>query len=102
MNILNVALWVDDTRPMPNSFNCHASNYEEAIKILSTGKVTRISLDYDLGLGPTGLEIAEWIEKQAIAGTLPKIRCSVHSHSIDGKVKIKAVLRNACKAWNAG
>ena len=54
---------------------------DEAIKLLETGRVASISLDNDLGLdaGNEGFRVADYIEKQAAMGKLPRLRWRIHS-----------------------
>lgn len=95
-----IYLWLDDVRPMPEHYTHWAKTYQEAIDLLLTGKVVEISLDHDLGdYQKTGYDVAKWIEEQAHAGLLEKIRCKVHSMNPVGKENIKAALRNAYHAW---
>lgn len=94
-----ISVWLDDERPMPVGYTHWAKTGEEAIELLKTGQVTCISLDHDLGLGITGYDVAKWIEQEAIQGTLPLIRCRVHTQNPVGKANIKMALRNAVIAW---
>jgi len=45
-----IKLWHDDVRPPPEDDWHWARTNEEAIALLSTGQVTVVSLDHDLGL----------------------------------------------------
>lgn len=93
-------MWLDDERPMPSGYTHHVKTANEAIELLKTGKVVTCSLDHDLGDGNgTGYDVAKWIEQQAHAGMLPKIRCKVHSQNPAGARNIKLALQSAYKAW---
>lgn len=58
-------LYVDDIRIAPEGW-MQAWNAKEALSFLSTGVVTELSLDHDLGgLQPTGYDIMRWIEEES-------------------------------------
>ena len=95
------ALWLDDERPMPSDFTHHAKTADEAIALLKTLKFDRISLDHDLGLGMgTGYDVACFIEEEALAGRLEKMKMSLHTQNPVGKDKMRAALRNAHRSWH--
>jgi len=85
---------------MPEGYDIHAYTAAEAIKLLESGKVTRISLDHDLA-DPIrdGYEVACWIEAHAYDGTLPKLKWSLHSANPVGVSRMKAALEQANKWW---
>lgn len=97
----DICLWLDDERPMPEGYTHHAKTAQEAIALLETGNVIIMSLDHDLGDGPTGYEVAKYIEENAINDKLNPIHFRVHSQNAVGKQNIKLALQNALKAWNA-
>lgn len=97
-------VWLDDERPAPPGW-VHVKTANEAISLLRTGKVERISLDHDLGetegwadVG-NGYQVACWIEEAASNGSLSEVSCSVHSANPVGREKMKAALRKAYEAW---
>lgn len=106
-------LWIDDIRPMPDSFDIWVKNADEAIKILKSGVVTHVSFDHDLGDiketdGPivlwneyekTGYDIATWVERQAYLGVIPPFTYEVHSANPVGAERIKRSMQNAIKYW---
>lgn len=93
-------VWLDDERPMPAGFTHHAKTAQEAIDLLATGQVKRISLDHDLGHAQqTGYDVARWIEQQAYAGTLAEIGLGVHTQNPVGRKNICAALQNAKRFW---
>jgi hypothetical protein len=95
-----IRLWLDDVRAMPPRYTHWAKTASQAIKLLETGKVTECSLDHDLGNQvETGYDVAKWIEYHAHDGTLPKIRCKVHSQNVVGAKNIKMALQSAYRAW---
>jgi hypothetical protein len=93
-------IWLDDERSMPPTFDVHCKTANEAIELLKSGEVTKISLDHDLGQGcKTGYEVAKFIEESAYNGTLDKIRLAVHSQNPVGKERIRQALCNAQRYW---
>lgn len=63
----------------------------DAIDLLSTGIVTEISLDHDLGLEhlwQTGYEVLKWIEQQV--HTNPGFKCPIiHIHTANPSAALK-------------
>jgi hypothetical protein len=100
-------VWLDDLRDMPFDFDHHARTAAEAIQLLATGAVQRISLDHDLGDegNGTGYEVAKWIEAKAFAWSqgdengLPPLEWSIHSQNPVGLKNITQALRNADRFW---
>ncbi len=92
-------IWLDDERAMPDGFNTHVKTAEEAIELIKSGIVQKISLDHDLGTESTGLTVANFIEEQAFHGKLKPINCFVHSQNIVGAKNIKMALENAKRFW---
>jgi hypothetical protein len=92
-------VWLDDERPMPDNYNIHVKTADEAIALLKTGKVESMSLDHDLGEGKTGYDVAKWIEENAVAGKLSKIKLKVHTQNPVGRKNICAALQTAGKLW---
>ena len=97
----SIIMWLDDERPMPGGYTHHVKTADQAIELLKTGKVITCSLDHDLGsdYNGTGYDVAKWIEEQAHAGTLAKVRCRVHSHNPAGAKNMKLALQSAYRAW---
>ena len=96
-------LWLDDERPVPDERWQLVRTAEECIEILKEGKVERVSLDHDLGVGyNTGYKVACFIEEAAHDGTLkPLERMYVHSANPVGKARMRQALNNAYKIWKA-
>ena len=94
-------LWLDDERPVPDDRWTLVRTSEECIELLKTGKVERLSLDHDLGVGySTGYKVACFIEEAAFHGTLKPIsRMYVHSANPVGKARMRQALHNANKIW---
>ncbi len=95
-------LWLDDTRPMPDGFDVHARNYEEAIAYLDTGKITCISFDFVLSkhVGvATGLDVARYILEKAKVHKIPFMAWAVHSDSWWGREKITQVMQETDNNW---
>jgi hypothetical protein len=97
----SIFLWLDDERPIPNGYTHHCKTAKEAIELLKTGRVVRISLDHDLGMyyNGTGYDVAKFIEEGAINGTLKELGLAVHTQNPVGRKNICAALQNAKKAW---
>ena len=94
-------LWLDDVRLVPDDSWTHTVTAEQCIELLSTGKVTRISLDHDLGCGrATGYVVACWIEAHAADGTLPRLGMGIHSQNPVGRDRMAAALRKAKQHWD--
>jgi hypothetical protein len=100
-------IWLDDLRTMPSGFDYHARTATEAIRLLETGTVRRISLDHDLGddANGTGYEVAKWIEARAFAWSqgaetgLPPLDWAIHSQNPVGLGNMTQALRNADRFW---
>lgn len=107
-------IWLDDERdPRDQYVQQHfgakgnevwVKTAQEAIQLLSTGKVASISLDHDLGPGAgpgsgDGMVVAKWIEEQAFLGTLAPIQWSVHSQNPVGRQNILMAMQNANQYW---
>lgn len=94
-------VWLDDERKMPEGYTVHVKTAHDAIDLLKTGTVEKISLDHDLGdeYSNTGYDVAKWIEEAAHNGTLKQIRVTCHSQNPVGKQRINAALQNAVKFW---
>lgn len=96
-------VYVDDNRvpECTHNWDVIARNFYAARFLILTGKVTNISLDWELQPGDagTGMELAELILKGAQDGTIPRMGWYVHTgHSGWGK-KMRQVLHEADKAW---
>jgi hypothetical protein len=88
-------VYLDDERPTPPGWT-RAYTSHEAIALLSTGQVTIISLDHDLGPpeAGTGYDVCLWLEEQVILNgfTPPEVR--IHSANPVGRQR----MQNAVKA----
>ena len=56
-------LYVDDVRTPEDNTWVIARNYWDAIHILKNCEVAVLSLDHDLGDGPTGYDIIRWLDE---------------------------------------
>ena len=106
-------LWLDDVRPCPFVGNWQvATNYAEAVDILSKYDVIRCSLDHDLAwehydqsvarneyLEKTGLDVVRWM---AESGRWPATAPIVHSHNPVGARRMAEILADhyCCPAEN--
>ena len=97
----SLKLWVDDERPMPEGFDLHVENADDAIQIVSTGKVSMISLDHDLGEKENGdgYEVAKFIEEAAYMGILNPMEMRVHSANPVGRKRIEMSIEKCNKYW---
>jgi hypothetical protein len=104
-------LWLDDNRDPkdPKIQNLFGSSGEEvwvktvrqAIQQLTTGRVTHISLDHDLGANAgDGGEVADWIESAAYHGTLERLSWSIHSKNMVEVKNMTQAMMNADKFWD--
>ena len=85
-------LYLDDERPCPDGW-APAKTAHEAIAILSTGKVTEVSLDHDLGPpeAGTGYDVVCWLEERA--HTDPSFRVpAIRIHTANPAARIKMQL----------
>lgn len=83
-------LWVDDVRIPPDYYAVTkkwdvARDYQEAIDLLEKNTYEVISLDHDMGYGPTGLDVLKFMEKK---GIWPN-EIVVHSENPVGKEAMK-------------
>lgn len=95
-------IWLDDKRTMPEGFGIHVVSAFEAIDMIKTGKVTKISLDNDLGdrtVVGEGWMVADCIEEQAYYGKIPKIECYVHSDNAVAVQRMCITLNRAMSYW---
>jgi hypothetical protein len=75
-------VFLDDERPAPEGW-VRVYWPSEAIALLETGRVIKISLDHDLGddAKGTGYDVVLWVEEAVrLRGFVPP-RMQVHSHS---------------------
>ena len=96
---MSFALWVDDIREAPLTYDARVRTVKAAIILLKTGIVTHISLDHDLGGEETGYEIARWIEDWAYWGRLSPLTWEVYSNNPPGRAKMIQALKQADKFW---
>ena len=95
-------MWLDDIRPMPQGFDVHARTARAAINLIKAGDVEYISLDHDLGSGrETGQTVANYIERAACEGTLPRLRVMLHTQNPVGRATMAVAIQNAQRYWKA-
>lgn len=98
-------LWLDDLRDpsgwKPGEDWEWAETADQAINLISRGKVKEISFDHDLGddIHGSGYTVAFYIEEQAFFGRIGRIKWSVHSANPVGRKRIEAAMQNADKYW---
>lgn len=102
-----IKLYLDDIRKCPVGWTL-ARTYDEAIKILKTGKVEEASLDHDLGEqhyiaaveealgqqdvkyeGKTGYDVVLWMEENNV---WPPRGVHVHSYNPVGAARMRTVI----------
>jgi hypothetical protein len=74
-------VWLDDLRPAPPGWRW-TKTVRDTIRLLKTGRVREISLDYDLDYTDghhKGIEVLEWLAPSAADGTL--VLPVIHFHS---------------------
>lgn len=91
-----IKLFVDDMRKCPSGWT-PATDYEDAIGILSSGAVEEVSLDHDLGTKKTGYDVACWMEKMILGKTISPMRMNCHSANPPGRKRINLVFDNIRK-----
>lgn len=84
-------LYLDDKRPIPSGWQ-GCSTAWECIWFLEHEEVTELSLDHDLGDGPsyaerpgTGYDVAKWLLEQAFNGNFKVIPQIIDCHSSNPK-----------------
>lgn len=91
-------LFVDDVRPRPteNGPWLICRDGQEAIEFIDLfwDNLDLISLDHDLGEGPTGYDVAKWMEEQVLVHGRKPIQIEVHSANPVGRDNILAAARS--------
>jgi hypothetical protein len=87
-------VYLDDERPTPPGWT-RAYTGHEAIALLSTGQVTIISLDHDLGLpeAGTGYDVCLWLEEQVILNGFTPPEIKIHSANPVGRQRMQAAVK---------
>ena len=87
-------VFLDDLRdPPPGATLCRTA--QEAIRLIESGVVTRISFDHDLGTELTGYDVAKLVERLVAEGKIMLPRWHVHSANPVGRCNIEAAMRSA-------
>jgi hypothetical protein len=93
-----VQVWLDDLRPAPAGW-IWVRTPTEVIRLLETGEVSRLSLDFDLGLTPegeemTGYSVVRWLELTVGEGrwTSPLPEITIHSANPVGRARIQRAI----------
>lgn len=95
-------LWIDDIRKMPSWYDVWAKDASEAIAVLSTKKVTHLSLDHDLADKMDGITIANWIEEVVLTDSgmldfVPEIQ--LHTANAVGRANMQRALQKVCYCY---
>lgn len=88
-------VYLDDERITPEGW-VRAYWPQDVIQFLTSGKVTEVSLDHDLGddIRGTGYDVLLWIEQEvAVNGFVPP-KLSVHSANISARKKMEQAINN--------
>lgn len=90
-------LYLDDERSAPDGYTV-VRTVAEAKAIIKAGGVHRLSLDYDLADGHTGMELCTWMGE---TNTWPAYRPLVHSGNPTGAQLMKAFVAKFCSRPSA-
>lgn len=91
-----IKLWLDDCRAEPDSDWVSVFRAQDAIAILSTGIVTQMSLDHDLGDGAgNGYDVARYCEQNP---HIMPFHWKVHSSNPVGRQRMCEALSRAYDA----
>lgn len=84
-------LWVDDEREPPDATWHTAQSARHALEALMAheGRIKTVSLDHDLGDGPTGYDLLKTLEQYQVP--LPA-DMRIHSQSPPGREAMEAVI----------
>lgn len=96
-----IRIWLDDIREIPEGYTHWCKTPEEAIVLLSGGKVSYISFDHDLGLPEpeNGNMVAKWIEEKAYSGEILPLNWDIHSANPTGYRNIRDSMLSAERFW---
>ena len=87
-------VFLDDLRdPPPGATLCRTAH--QAIRLIESGVVARISFDHDLGTELTGYDVAKLVERLVAEGKIAMPRWHVHSANPVGRSNIEAAMRSA-------
>lgn len=94
-------VYLDDLRPTPKGYDVRVYTAQGAIDVLSSGRVTHISLDNDLGEGDVGegRDVAKWLENAAFHNDIPRCEIVVHSANPVARDYILKAIAQADKFW---
>jgi hypothetical protein len=96
-------IWVylDDVRPLPVDYDVLVRTAEEAIELIKSGVVEKISLDNDLGTGYTeGKKVAQYIEQAYIQGEIEWVDFRPHTSNPVAFEEMMQCARNCYKHKN--
>ncbi|CCB89098.1 cyclic-phosphate processing receiver domain-containing protein [Simkania negevensis] len=91
-----------ERKKLARGFDTWVTTAAEAIELISTGKVSEVSLDHDLGpeeVG-SGYDVAKFIEEKAFLNEIPRLKWHVHSANPVGRKRMTAALTNADRFWD--
>ncbi len=93
-------VFLDDARDAPPGW-VRTYTPDETIAVLATGKVTELSLDYDLGLDTpeaerTGYTVLAWLEREIGEGRwqFPLPRFAIHSANPPGRLRMQRAIES--------
>lgn len=92
-------LWLDDVRLPPDETWTWAATADQAIALMRYGRepLEAVSLDFDLGPGPTGEKVADYIARMVRRkGDVAPKDVQIHSMNPVGAAKMRAILDGPC------
>jgi hypothetical protein len=95
-------IWLDDKRVMPEGFDVWCKTAKHASELVSSGKVTHLSFDHDLGSSKlTGYSVALVVELLAYDKKIKPFTWEIHSANPVGKKAIKQAMESAERFWES-
>lgn len=100
-------IWLDDIRTPPDDTWTWVKNVYEAIGLIMSFNIEKISFDHDLGIYSVGTfeknngyEVAKAIEILSSIGAINPFSWSIHSANPVGRHNIEMAMKNADKYWD--
>jgi hypothetical protein len=89
-------VYLDDIRNPPLGW-IRTYSVDETIQLLTTGEVTHLSLDHDLGIASevgTGYDVLKWIEERLVTNNFNPPEIEIHSDNPAGIHKMRLAKEN--------
>lgn len=90
---MSMKLWVDPRKPMPEGYDLHARNQEQAIAYLEQHDVAEVSIGTDC------IEVCLHLLEGAVLGTIPPTSLRYHDYTQAESRSIERVMKLAQKYW---